>query len=320
MTGKRGPYRTHRPGSVADAILRFRQSPKFRGWSDGWRYRVNRHLDTLMLYNGREPLVSLTRGKIVMMRDQFADVPGEAANWLKSIKALLAYAVEIEFIPTNPARDVRPLPPRAPDGFRVWTEDEIDIYLSHHRPGDLARRVLILALYTGAARADLVLLGWPHLRDGVLTYRRVKTAKTAGPLIHVPVLPQLAEELARIPRTQATFLETRDGAARSPLSLTGDMARWVASAGLSDLDHMGRGLTLHGLRKALGRRLADAGCTEHEIMAVLGHRSPSSAAVYTRAYDRAAAGEAALEKMRNISPAKGTVRRLKRKPPQGVTE
>lgn len=320
MAGKRGPYRTHRPGSVADAILRFRRSPQFLGWSDGWRYRVNRQLDTLMTFNGREPLASLTRGAIVQMRDEFAEVPGEGANWLKAVKALLAYATEIEMIQVNPARDVKPLPPRTPDGFRVWTEDEIDIFLAHHRPGGLARRVLILALYTGAARADLVLLGWPHLRDDVLTYRRVKTAKTAGPLIHVPVLPPLADELARIPRSQLTFLQTRDGNPRSPLSLTGDMMRWTTAAGLGDLDHMGRGLTLHGLRKALGRRLAEAGCTESQIMAVLGHRSPSSAAVYTRAFDRAQASTAALERLRNISPAKGAVRRLKRKPKQDLAE
>ncbi|WP_074962614.1 tyrosine-type recombinase/integrase [Jannaschia rubra] len=31
----------------------------------------------------------------------------------------------------------------------------------------------------------------------------------------------------------------------------------------------------HGLRKATRRRLAEAGCTPHEIMAISGHRSPA---------------------------------------------
>ena len=33
----------------------------------------------------------------------------------------------------------------------------------------------------------------------------------------------------------------------------------------------------HGLRKAAGRRLAEAGCTAHEIMSVLGHKTLSEA-------------------------------------------
>jgi hypothetical protein len=50
------------------------------------------------------------------------------------------------------------------------------------------------------------------------------------------------------------------------------------------------GLTLdckpHGLRKTLGRRMADAGCSAHEIMAALGHTTLSEAERYTREADR----------------------------------
>ena len=46
----------------------------------------------------------------------------------------------------------------------------------------------------------------------------------------------------------------------------------------------------HGLRKAAGRRLAEAGCTPHEIMAVLGHKTLAEAERYTRDADQAALG------------------------------
>lgn len=42
----------------------------------------------------------------------------------------------------------------------------------------------------------------------------------------------------------------------------------------------------HGLRKAAGRRLADVGCTPHEIMAVLGHKTLAEAERYTRDADQ----------------------------------
>jgi integrase len=53
----------------------------------------------------------------------------------------------------------------------------------------------------------------------------------------------------------------------------------------------------HGLRKAAGRRLADAGCTAHEIMAVLGHKTLSEAERYTREANQAHLATAALAKL-----------------------
>jgi integrase len=41
------------------------------------------------------------------------------------------------------------------------------------------------------------------------------------------------------------------------------------------------GLTFHGLRKSLGKRAADAGFSELDIAAALGHSSPASSRPYT---------------------------------------
>jgi integrase len=50
----------------------------------------------------------------------------------------------------------------------------------------------------------------------------------------------------------------------------------------------------HGLRKTLGRRLADAGCSAHEIMATLGHTTLAEAERYTREADRRRGGRQAV--------------------------
>ncbi len=53
------------------------------------------------------------------------------------------------------------------------------------------------------------------------------------------------------------------------------------------------GLSPHGLRKAACRRLAEAGCTPHQIMAVSGHKNLQEVVTYTEAANRARlAGEA----------------------------
>jgi integrase len=303
-SGPRGPYRT-KPGTLAALAAAFRSSPRYLGWGPGWARRCDAHIDRFVRANAGMLTRDVRRGDIVRARNEFADVPAEATNWLKAMQALFGFALEVEDIDIDPTAGVARLQPRHREGFRVWTEDEIDIFLGHHRPPTVAHALFTLALCTGAARADLVRLGWPNLgeRDGraVIRYRRVKTEATGGPLIVVPVLPPLAALIETLPRDALTWLQTRYGRPRSAAAVTGDMARWVAEAGLDAPDHLGRGLTTHGLRKALGRRLAEAGATEHEIMAVLGHRSPSSAAVYTRAYDRAQAAESGMERLSNIS-------------------
>ena len=69
----------------------------------------------------------------------------------------------------------------------------------------------------------------------------------------------------------------------------------MQKAGLWTPDKAGRYLCLHGLRKAVGRRLAEAGCSPHEIMATLGHRDIKSSGPYTEAYDRERSASAALK-------------------------
>jgi site-specific recombinase XerD len=57
-----------------------------------------------------------------------------------------------------------------------------------------------------------------------------------------------------------------------------------------------RHCSAHGLRKAAARRLAEAGCTTHEIAAITGHTSLSEVQRYTKAADQKRLALAAMEK------------------------
>jgi integrase len=57
-----------------------------------------------------------------------------------------------------------------------------------------------------------------------------------------------------------------------------------------------RHCSAHGLRKAAARRLAEAGCTAHEIAAITGHASLKEVERYTRAVDQQKLATAAMEK------------------------
>lgn len=57
------------------------------------------------------------------------------------------------------------------------------------------------------------------------------------------------------------------------------------------------GLSAHGLRKATATRLAEIGCDDKEIAAVLGHRSGAVASIYTRAADQKLLARSAMRKL-----------------------
>jgi integrase len=53
----------------------------------------------------------------------------------------------------------------------------------------------------------------------------------------------------------------------------------------------------HGLRKTAGRCLAEAGCTAHEIMSVLGLRTLSEAERYSRGAEQCSLSASAVTKL-----------------------
>ncbi|WP_244980659.1 tyrosine-type recombinase/integrase [Acetobacter thailandicus] len=57
----------------------------------------------------------------------------------------------------------------------------------------------------------------------------------------------------------------------------------------------------HGLRKAAGRRLAEAGCTPHQIAAILGHKTLAEVMRYTRSAEQKKMAQEAMDKFEKVS-------------------
>ncbi len=292
-------------GTVALLASLYLDSPRARAWARSTARRSERIIVDFLRANPGLRVDAIRRGDMLQARDALAATPGAANDWLKAMRGLFAYAVDLEWITVSPVATIKPLPPVNPDGFEAWSEADIDRFLAYWRPGTPAHRAMMLMLYTGAARADAVQLGWQHVRGCRIEYRRQKMARRDPPLVSVPILPPLAEMLATIPAGQMTFLETQQGLPKSAAALTEDMRRWAARAGLPP------GRSCHGLRKAQGRRLAEAGCSPHEIMSWLGHESIAQAAHYSRSYDRARAADSAAEKLGAAAPSNLRIMRPK---------
>jgi integrase len=312
---KRSPYKSRPPeGSIAELIQFYRaNSPEYDRFAPNTRQYVDKVLGDFLVNNGRQQASDLTKPMLVRMQHALGKTPAAANNAIKVIAALYAYGMDTGFVTVNPALKIKRLPPKHPGGFRTWREDEIDAFESHWATGSLPRMVFGLALCTGAAAVDLVKLGWHSVDGERLRYRRQKTERRKGaeetPVVNIPILPELREVLDAADRGSLTFLE-HDGHPRSPGGLNHSFRIWVDQAGLEALDRHGRRLTLHGLRKALGRRLAERGASPHVLMSWLGHESVESVQTYTKAYDRETAADAGAELLGAPKPT--NVTRLKR--------
>ena len=104
-------------------------------------------------------------------------------------------------------------------------------------------------------------MGRQHIRNGLLHVTQQKTGKALA----IPIHPDLQAILATVPATQMTFVMTLRGKPFDPHAFSAWFAKACDDAGLPSV------CTFHGLRKAACRRLAEAGCTIHEIAAISGH-------------------------------------------------
>jgi integrase len=144
-----------------------------------------------------------------------------------------------------------------------------------------------LGLCLGQRRADAVRMGWQHVRNGKIAVRQ---EKTNTPLLIPTIHPDLEKALAATSRTNLTFLVTKDGKPFSPDGFGNWFRIRCDEAGLPQC-------SFHGLRKLAATRLADAGCSERQIMSITGHKSVSEVSRYTKARDQSLLAEQAMAKV-----------------------
>jgi len=201
--------------------------------------------------------------------------PHAANNRLKIWRGLMKHAVGFGQIETNPARDVERHKTQG-DGFHCWTDGEITQYRAHHQSGTKARLAFEIALWSGARRGDLVRLGRQNISGGSLSYVSEKTSVE----VCIPVLAEAQAELAQIPKNQMLFLVTAAGKPHSDKAFGAWFGKRCREAGLPSR------CSLHGLRKARARLMAEAGKTTHAIAAWGGWKTLAEVQHYTEAVNR----------------------------------
>jgi integrase len=125
------------------------------------------------------------------------------------------------------------------------------------------------------------------------------TQQKTGKVLAIPIHSELQAVLDAVPPTQMTFLQTLRGKPFDGHTFTAWFIAACAKAGLP-VD-----CTFHGLRKAACRRLAEAGCTVHEIAAISGHQTLREVERYTKAADQAKLAQAAMARTKAAEQKQG---------------
>ena len=281
------------PGSINDLVAAWYVSPEWKGLADLTKKTYRGVIEPFRAKHGDKPVSRLERRHVMGFLAEKAETPSAANNLRKRLAQILDHAIALDWIKANPARLTKPYKV-AEGGFHAWDEGEIAQYFAAHETETMAHRAVTLMLYTGAARADAVALGPMNIkRDPIkgprLEYRRKKTVKSNGVMVSIPIHPDLAEVLEKLPNDRP-FLATAYGKGRSPDGLGNAMREWCDKAGLPEC-------SAHGLRKACARRLAEAGATAHEIMAVTGHKTLAEVERYTATALREGMADSAFAKL-----------------------
>lgn len=217
------------------------------------------------------------------LADPGKDVPRVAAptvdRHLVSIKALLTFCVEQDWLKVNVATALKAPKDTRPKGSRrrSFTREERQQFLAavveeYGTDGDVTWFVLLVA-YTGGRLEEIAQLARKNIKpvDGIwivevddLDGRTIKEEPK-----QVPIHPAIREDFLawyRSGKGDQLFASFRTKGGRFGNKLSGDMARLMDRAELTDPR-----LTFHSLRHTLKREMIKAGVDDEVRRAILGH-------------------------------------------------
>ena len=276
-----------------EAMNSYIRSKRFEQLSVNSKRIYMNGIDTLAPYFTGVALKEITRPMVVAFRDTHYDQPGKCRVGVSVLNNILKFSYDRGWVEYNVAASLGDMPPQKE--IDRWEENEIDQFLST-APVHI-KDAMMLALYTGQRRSDLVRMCWSDISEDGRTLHVVQ--RKTGVELWIPVHPKLRVYLdAMKKRIRAPYLQPF--AANHiltnlynqpwvPDSLRAAFKRHCAKIGL-------QGKMLHGVRKTTASILGEIGCTTLQIMSITGHQSMKEVERYTQGAERKKLAEEAMAK------------------------
>lgn len=269
------------PKSFADAWRLVQKGIEWRNLDEATKYKNERLTNEFLNSKVAEdsptiwakiPVSDLRRRHVKLILKEYGETPHKAKHILTAVRRLITEAMDQDWIEYDPSLKIGWRPEYT--GWRAWTEKERATFEKRWQNGTMPRATYALALWTGNRRGDVASQLWSDVDFDAdrITVRQAKTGK----VLRLLMLPMLKDALLSLPRRTDTVISNAYGNSFSEKSLTGMMAHWTTMA------EMGPGCTLHGLRKTLGKYLAEEGATSKQSAGILGHDDLDHVELYSK--------------------------------------
>jgi integrase len=293
LTGSAMPQKA-KPGagSLSWLIRQYRLSSAYLALSDATRRQRDNIFKHVEENAGDKPYKAITRKIIIASREERAETPAQARNFLDAMRGLFRWALESELIAVDPTAGVKnPARPKSA-GFPIWTDAEVEAYRETWPLGTHERVWLEVLIGTGARRGDAVIMGRQHVKDGMIGLETQKESVWA----YVPILASMQEAIDTGPTGDLTFIVGKTGRNLTKESFGNFFRAACNAAGVKK--------SAHGLRKYAATAYAEQGLSEGELESIFGWvRGSSMAAHYSKNAERQKIARGAAEKIRNsVSP------------------
>lgn len=249
-----------------------------------WAADMQRFRDYLQKPMGGKKLSEIDRAMIAKVLHD-AEKAGKSVATVRNIRALASgvfgKAVEWGFLDYNPAQGVK-VAGKKVSRDRFLQADELPRFFAAVAEEEPAMRdFILLALLTGARRANLCAMHWRELdlSAGVWRIPRTKNDEPQS----VTLCPEAVAILeARKDATGGGFVFPGTGRTGHIVEPKKAVERVMARAGIPYGRDVPNGVTLHDLRRTLGSWQARTGASLAIIGKSLNHKSPQATAIYAR--------------------------------------
>ena len=258
-----------------------RHGAKKRAWAaDQQRFR-----DYLQKPLGSRKLTAITRDMIARILSD-AEKAGKSVATVRNIRALasgmFSKAIEWGYLDANPAQGVK-IAGKKVSRDRFLQADELPRFFAAvaEESNDTMRDCILLALLTGARRANLCAMHWRelNLNTGVWRIPRTKNDEPQS----VTLCPEAVAILdARREATAGGFVFPGEGESGHMQEPKKAVMRVMERAGIPYGRNDPNGVTLHDLRRTLGSWQARTGASLAIIGKSLNHKSQQATAIYAR--------------------------------------
>ncbi|MDW3204618.1 MAG: tyrosine-type recombinase/integrase [Alphaproteobacteria bacterium] len=225
----------------------------------------------------------------VQLRDSMVDRPAWADSMMEAGRGLFKWCMENAWADVNPFTGIGKLN-RGGGGAVPWTPEDLQRFRQAHPPGTKPYLALTIFMFTAARIGDVVGFGRANEFDEAgVRWLGWQPAKKGSSPVRIPMAPQLYAATRAATVQGPTYILSDHGRPYStPDSLGQVFRRWCREAGLENRSP-------HGIRKAAGHLLAQAGCSQYHIMTIHGHSEARTSEIYTAGIRRAALAADAMQ-------------------------